>query len=94
MSSQKITHKGAAYRFFNPIFGQGLINNNGQLWRTHRKIIVKSFSQDFLSEYMHIFHEQSKVMVANMQKEVGKSAFDVMKYVQLCAMDIVGGIYF
>ncbi|XP_044739040.1 cytochrome P450 4C1-like [Chrysoperla carnea] len=29
-------------------------------------------------------------MVATMQKEVGKPAFDVMKYVQLCAMDIVG----
>ena len=77
----------------------GLFNKNefiffcstGEKWKSRRKLLTPTFHFRILTDFLHVFNEQSAVMVRQLQEQVDKPVFDVFPYITLCALDIICG---
>ena len=67
--------------------------STGEKWKSRRKLLTPTFHFRILTDFLHVFNEQSAVMVRQLQEQVDKPVFDVFPYITLCALDIICGKY-
>ncbi|EZA56389.1 hypothetical protein DMN91_009791 [Ooceraea biroi] len=88
LSSSVHINKAESYRFFKPWLGDGLLINEGEKWRRHRKIIAPTFHISILKSFVPLFYENSISLVKRLTKEVGKE-FDCHDYLSATTVDIL-----
>ncbi|KAF5289900.1 hypothetical protein FQA39_LY14962 [Lamprigera yunnana] len=90
LTSAKILDKALEYRYMFKWLGNGLITSNGnQTWKKHRKLIAPSFNTMIIEEFFETFKSNSLLLVNKLEKEIGKSSFDIYKYMSLCSLDVI-----
>ncbi|KAF5272199.1 hypothetical protein FQA39_LY01281 [Lamprigera yunnana] len=81
--------KDSRYSFARELFGDGLLTAPVNVWKYHRKIINPAFNQKILDTFMHIFVNQSIVLIDQLSKEVDGGVFNVHRYISRCSLDII-----
>lgn len=71
--------------------GDGLLISHGEKWRSHRKLIAPAFHQLVLKSFVGAFNRNSVRLVERLEKEVGRSEFDVHDYMSETTVDILLG---
>ncbi|KRT83139.1 cytochrome P450, partial [Oryctes borbonicus] len=80
--------KSGEYRFFQPWFGNGLLISNGDVWKSHRKMIAPTFHMNILKSFFPTFNEISRKVCKKMEHEKGKP-FDCHEYMSGVTVDIL-----
>ncbi|GJQ70762.1 hypothetical protein Trydic_g694 [Trypoxylus dichotomus] len=88
LSSNVHIKKSDGYDLLQPWLGQGLINNSGEIWRKHRKILTPAFHMKILEQFCDSFHKYGRTLVEKLKTRQHKS-IDIYKYVILYAMDAI-----
>lgn len=52
---------------------------------------MPTFNPRNLERFVDVFSAQTQIMVHKLAKEVGRGAFDVFRYVNLCSLDTICG---
>lgn len=89
MNSPYALKKEELYKYAEPVVGTGLFTASVPKWKRHRKIIMPTFNQKILDDFVPVFVEQSNILLQQLEKEVGKSVFNVFHYVSRCTLDII-----
>nr|ULE36158.1 cytochrome P450 4PC subfamily member 1 [Blattella germanica] len=89
LGSVKHIEKIQEYHFFESWLGQGLVTSKGSRWTAHRKMLTPAFHFKILENFIDSFIENSKILIKNLEKEVGSASFDAMPYVSMCILDII-----
>lgn len=63
----------------------------GLTWFRKRKMITPAFHFRIVECFVDVFNSNSKILVDKLKSKVGCSGFDVVKYVNLCVLDIISG---
>ncbi|KAF5283095.1 hypothetical protein FQA39_LY17436 [Lamprigera yunnana] len=87
-SSHALT-KEELYKFTECVVGTGLFTAPVPKWKRHRKIIMPTFNQRILNEFVVCFSEQSNIFVKQLEKEVGRGCFDIFHSISRCTLDII-----
>lgn len=64
---------------------------SGPIWKKHRKILPPAFHVKILEQFVEVFETNGNKLIANLEKELDSSSFDVSNYVSLCSLDIICG---
>ncbi|KRT82401.1 cytochrome P450 [Oryctes borbonicus] len=88
LSSNVHIKKSAGYDLYQPWLGQGLINNAGEIWRKHRKILTPAFHLKVLEQFPESFHKSGEVLIKKLKKQEGKD-IDIYEFIILYAMDAI-----
>ncbi|PSN43020.1 Cytochrome P450 4C1 [Blattella germanica] len=91
LGSAKHIEKTQEYHFFDSWLGNGLLTSGGSRWAAHRKMLTPAFHFKILENFIDSFIENSKILIKNLEKEVGSASFDAMPYVTMCILDIICG---
>lgn len=62
----------------------------GSKWHQRRKMLTPTFHFKILEDFVHVFNEQSKILVEKLSKEVGQD-FDIFPFITLCTLDVICG---
>ncbi|KAK5638116.1 hypothetical protein RI129_012411 [Pyrocoelia pectoralis] len=89
MNSPHALKKEELYKYAEPIVGTGLFTASVPKWKRHRKVIMPTFNQRILDEFVPVFAEQSTILLEQLKKEIGKGNFNVFHYVSRCTLDII-----
>ncbi|PNF39482.1 Cytochrome P450 4C1 [Cryptotermes secundus] len=89
LTSPHALERDPVYRFLEPWFGNGIFTAQVSTWRINRKHILPTFSPRILQDFVDVFSAQAQILVRKLAEEVGKGAFDVSHYVNLCSLDII-----
>ncbi|CAI5450589.1 unnamed protein product [Caenorhabditis angaria] len=84
-------NKGDDYSFFIPWVGNGLLlENGGDRWRSHRKMLTPTFHFAKLEGYFEVFNTECQILIEQIEKfaESGES-FNIFPYVKRCLLDII-----
>ncbi|KAF5283094.1 hypothetical protein FQA39_LY17435 [Lamprigera yunnana] len=81
--------KAQLYKHAECIFGTGLFTASVPKWKRHKKIIIPTFNQRILNEFVGCFSEQSNIFVSQLEKQVGKGYFDLFYLLSRCTLDII-----
>ncbi|KAK4029580.1 hypothetical protein OUZ56_022559 [Daphnia magna] len=88
LSSNKIIDKSGEYDFLHPWLATGLLTSTGSKWHQRRKMLTPTFHFKILEDFVHVFNEQSKILVEKLSKEVGQD-FDIFPFITLCTLDVI-----
>ncbi|XP_021940758.1 cytochrome P450 4C1-like isoform X1 [Zootermopsis nevadensis] len=89
LTSPHALEKDPVYRFLEPWLGHGLFTAPVSTWRVNRRLIMPTFNPRNLERFVDVFSAQTQIMVHKLAKEVGRGAFDVFRYVNLCSLDTI-----
>ncbi|XP_031330391.1 cytochrome P450 4C1-like [Photinus pyralis] len=89
MNSPHALEKDELYQYAEPIVGTGLFTAPVPKWKRHRKVIMPTFNQRILDEFVPVFAEQSEILLEQLKKQVGKGSFDIFQLVSRCTLDII-----
>ncbi|KAB0791109.1 hypothetical protein PPYR_02909 [Photinus pyralis] len=89
MNSPHALEKDELYQYAEPVVGTGLFTAPVSKWKRHRKIIMPTFNQRILDEFVPVFVERSTILVDQLKNEVGKGSFNIFHYVSRCTLDII-----
>ncbi|XP_060804887.1 cytochrome P450 4C1 [Amyelois transitella] len=81
--------KDYTYKFLRAWLGNGLFVAPLDLWKSHRRVILPIFQNRLIEDFIENFGKQGSILVQRLENEVGKSEFDVFKYITSCMLDIV-----
>ncbi|XP_023310636.1 probable cytochrome P450 4aa1 [Anoplophora glabripennis] len=65
----KNSQKNVLYKLLHNFVGRGLITNNGEKWKTHRKLIQPYFHINILENYINTFSESTKELLSNLEED-------------------------
>lgn len=65
LSNGRLTKKNMFYSLLHNFIGEGLITNNGEKWKLHRKLIQPYFHINVLENFIPIFAETSRDLATN-----------------------------
>ncbi|KAF5274446.1 hypothetical protein FQA39_LY18725 [Lamprigera yunnana] len=82
-------NKKELYKFTKCTLGTGLFTAPAPKWKRHRKIIMPTFNQRTLNEFVGCFSEQSNIFVNQLEKQVGRGFFDIFYLISRCTLDII-----
>lgn len=84
----------SAFQFKVDQFHINLIYYNkhslGSKWHKRRKLLTPAFHFKILEDFVHVFNEQSAVLVGKLSEKVGQE-FDIFPYITLCTLDVICG---
>lgn len=63
----------------------------GVEWKPIRKIMNTTFNFKILQSFIPIFNDKTKILLENLDKEVGQCSFDVFKYMSAFTLDTICG---
>nr|QST15032.1 CYP4C33-like protein 3 [Diaphanosoma celebensis] len=90
LSSSSLIDKSREYNFLHPWLNTGLLTSTGSKWQERRKILTPAFHFKILEDFVHIFNEQSRVLVGKLREEAAKGEdLDVYPFVTRCTLDII-----
>ncbi|XP_049861681.1 cytochrome P450 4C1-like [Schistocerca gregaria] len=70
------------------LIGNGLITNNKETWKRHRKLLEPAFHFEALEKYMDTFNEEGRLLCQNLMA-TGGAEVDVYPIMSLSAMRII-----
>ncbi|XP_046655329.1 cytochrome P450 4c3-like [Daphnia pulicaria] len=88
LGSNKIIDKSRAYEYLYPWLATGLLTSTGSKWHKRRKLLTPAFHFKILEDFVHVFNEQSAVLVGKLSEKVGQE-FDIFPYITLCTLDVI-----
>ncbi|XP_046655326.1 cytochrome P450 4C1-like isoform X2 [Daphnia pulicaria] len=88
LSSTKIIDKGREYDFIQAWLATGLLTSTGSKWHKRRKMLTPTFHFKILEEFIHVFNEQSAVLVEKLGEKVGQD-FDIFPFITRCTLDVI-----
>lgn len=62
----------------------------GSKWHQRRKMLTPTFHFKILEDFVHVFNEQSKILVEKLSKKVDQD-FDIFPFITLCTLDVICG---
>lgn len=71
-----------------PFFGNGLMSNEDDIWRRHRRVVTPMFHFQILETYVEIFGRKAQLLVEKLQQRVG-GPFDIYDDLSLCTLDAI-----
>jgi hypothetical protein len=79
-----------ARKLLEPVFRNGLLCSEGDIWRKHRKIISSALHINILETFVENFAKNSDIL-ANKLKVLadGFTAHDIAPYLTRCSLDII-----
>ncbi|XP_060533268.1 cytochrome P450 4C1-like isoform X2 [Cylas formicarius] len=77
------------YSMAEPVIGQGLFIAPVSKWKKNRKIIMPTFNQKILDQFVEVFVEGSEVLTQVLQKHAGKGEIDLFNIMSRCTLDII-----
>ncbi|KAK5640804.1 hypothetical protein RI129_009351 [Pyrocoelia pectoralis] len=86
LASTKQTDKSFPYTFMHTFLGQGLLTNNGNKWKLHRKYIQPYFHKSVLKQFIKAFTESSDLLVEQLHN---KQEVNITKYINNCVLNIL-----
>ncbi|XP_057365883.1 cytochrome P450 4c3-like [Daphnia carinata] len=90
LSSNKIITKSREYDFLHPWLNTGLLTSTGSKWQTRRKLLTPAFHFKILEDFVHVFNEQSRILVNKLNQAVAKDRdLNIFPFVTLCTLDII-----
>ncbi|KAK4878930.1 hypothetical protein RN001_007076 [Aquatica leii] len=89
LNSPKLLEKGNSYKFLHNLLGNGLLTNNGSIWKHHRKLITPCFHYTILEGFLDLFHSCESFLLANLEKEVGKEVVDIFSIVRVHTLNMI-----
>lgn len=65
----------------------------GSKWQRRRKLLTPTFHFKILEDFIHVFNEQSQVLIGKLNEKISKTGneLDVFPFITLCALDIICG---
>jgi cytochrome P450 family 4 len=88
--SQKLIDKGYDYESMRDWLGNGLLLSTGKKWQQRRKILTPTFHFQILEKFVEIMDEQSRILVAKLERTNGKEV-DIFPHLSLFALDVICG---
>lgn len=88
LSSNKIIDKGPEYDYIHPWLATGLLTSTGSKWHQRRKLLTPTFHFKILEDFVHVFNEQSAILVERLHEKVGQD-FDIFPFITLCTLDVI-----
>lgn len=66
----------------------------GRKWSTRRKLLTPTFHFKILGDFIHVFNEQSQVLIEKLNEAVAteKGGFDIYPFITRCTLDIICGM--
>lgn len=80
-------------RFFRALFGNGLLGTDGELWRTHRRIMAPSFQPQAVASYAPAMAQSSAAFAEEWAAKAGKTV-DVPNEMSLLTLRIISNTMF
>ncbi|KAJ9600006.1 hypothetical protein L9F63_009716, partial [Diploptera punctata] len=71
------------------VFGDGILLNSGETWKTHRKLLSGLFHNNSTENFLVSFSKYSAVLADNLAKVSKETIFDTYSYVLPCTIDII-----
>lgn len=62
----------------------------GSKWHKRRKLLTPAFHFKILEDFVHVFNEQSAVLIGKLSEKVGQE-FDIFPFITLCTLDVICG---
>ncbi|XP_038219474.1 cytochrome P450 4C1-like [Zerene cesonia] len=81
--------KDTFYEFAKPWLGEGLVTGKLSIWKHHRRLLNPAFSSIVLDGFLGVFNSQSRRLVQELSKEVGKGPFDHWVYTRHNALETI-----
>uniref|UniRef100_A0A1B0CFI6 Cytochrome n=1 Tax=Lutzomyia longipalpis TaxID=7200 RepID=A0A1B0CFI6_LUTLO len=76
-----------------PFFGNALSffghDQEGPIWKTHRKLLTPSFNSQTIQTFLPIFNAKAKTMLSNLDRVVEHSDRDFLKYIYYCTLEMI-----
>nr|CAH7767114.1 unnamed protein product [Callosobruchus chinensis] len=91
ISRPNVIDKDDFYDLFVVLFGNGILTSKGECWKSHRKIITRSFGQKILDGFVGIFDEQASIFVKILKKYVGRKDIPLNLLATRCHVDNICG---
>ncbi|XP_076255638.1 cytochrome P450 4C1-like isoform X1 [Rhynchophorus ferrugineus] len=88
LGSHKLVKKDELYRPIIECIGEGLLIAPVEKWRKHRKMIMPSFHQKVLDQFVVVFAEKSDILNNILNKHVGKE-INMYDLLTKCTLDTV-----
>ena len=64
----------------------------GSKWQSRRKLLTPAFHFKILEDFVHVFNEQSQILVDKLnQVAVKEKDFNIFPFITLCTLDIICG---
>lgn len=77
-----------------PFLGQGLLTTNGDVWKSHRKIMQPFFTNESVKEYIKNFTENAKISIENIEKDKSKSAINFEQIMTELSLSFAANSFF
>jgi cytochrome P450 len=87
----KLCTKGYFFtKFLKPTFRNGLLTNEGDEWRRHRKIVSGGFYINTLKTFVETFAKNSDILANNLKALAdGVTAYDIAPFLNRCSLDVI-----
>ncbi|VEN35570.1 unnamed protein product [Callosobruchus maculatus] len=82
-----VIDKDDFYDLFVVLFGNGILTSKGDRWKSHRKIMTRSFGQKILDSFVGTFDEQASIFVDILKKNVGRKDLPLNLMATRCHVD-------
>ncbi|XP_046670750.1 cytochrome P450 4C1-like [Homalodisca vitripennis] len=89
LSSSVHLNKPQVYDFLKKWLGTGLVSAPAVRWKSQRRILTPAFHFKILETYIDIFNANARIMMGQLEKEVGNEKFDIAPYVDKCTLDVI-----
>ncbi|XP_014278878.1 cytochrome P450 4C1 [Halyomorpha halys] len=89
LSDNHQLRKAINYSYLEPWLGQGLINSDGPIWQSHRKMITSSFHFKILEGFLEIMYSKLEIFSEVLEKKVGTGYFDIEPLIANYSLDVI-----
>ncbi|XP_076326574.1 cytochrome P450 4V2-like isoform X2 [Tachypleus tridentatus] len=89
LMNTKNLRRSQHYRFINSWSERGIIMSTNGAWKQRRKTLTPAFHFRILENSLHIFNEESKILVEKLQEKTRDEYLDIVKPYSLCTLDIL-----
>lgn len=73
LSNKSALDKGDFYHFMRPLFGDGLIASDSQIWQVNRKFVAPTLNALKVKSLISVFAEGTSKLVQDLSDKTGKS---------------------
>jgi cytochrome P450 family 4 subfamily V len=90
-STKHISKSHNAYHYMREWLNDGLLMSTGKKWFDRRRLITPSFHFKILDSFVHVFNENSAILVGLLDSESndGTNQFDFQPYIYRCMLDSI-----
>ncbi|KAG7202822.1 hypothetical protein KM043_009979 [Ampulex compressa] len=89
LSSSVHIDKSLEYQYLKPWLGTGLVTSTGEKWHFRRKLLTPTFHSGLLEVYLKTAIREAAVLISCLEKEVGKTEFDIVPYAKRATLDVI-----